>query len=152
MRGTCKKRGAESWRLSARCPRRRGFPTVVSNPWLLLRLLYLGVEHHGCGARDATILTHAPEVQDHEDGSDDGNADAMPDVRAEERVGVHDGAAQQAETHIVVRSNEGRSEGAFIAEARGGARHVCAYGHGPEAELIVRQQVASEGEQQRQHQ
>src|SRR5882762_6305338 len=66
----------------------------------------------------------APEVQDHEERSDDGNADAMTDVGAEKRVGVDDGAAQQAETHIVVRSNEGRSEGAFIAEPRGSARHV----------------------------
>src|SRR6266478_2209718 len=102
MRGTCKKRGAESWRLSARCPRRRGFPTVVSNPWLLLRLLHFGVENHGGGAGNTAILAHAPKVQDHENGSDDGNADAVPDVRAKESVGVHDRAAQEPEAHIVV--------------------------------------------------
>jgi len=46
-------------------------------------------------------------------------------VRAEERVGVPRWSRPgRPETHIVVRSNEGRSEGAFIAEARGGARHV----------------------------
>src|SRR6266478_4779859 len=102
MRGTCKKRGAESWRLSARCPRRRGFPTAVSNPWLFLRLLHFGVEHHGRGAGDAAILTNAPEVEDHENGSDDGNADAVPDVGTKESVGVHNGATEQAEANVVV--------------------------------------------------
>src|SRR6266404_9065560 len=150
--GTCRKPAAGSWRRSERCPRRRGFPKVASNPWLLLRLLYFGVEHHGRRARDAPILTNAPEVQDHEDRSDDGNADAMPDVGAQQGVGVHDGAAEQTKAHIVVRSNERRSERAFITETWGGTRHVGAYGHGPKAELIVGQQITGEGEQQRQHQ
>src|SRR5260370_33989117 len=82
MRDKCKKPAAESWQRSGRCRGQREFPTVVSNPWLLLRLLHFGVEHHGRRAGDAAILTHAPEVEDHEDGSDDGNADAMPDVGA----------------------------------------------------------------------
>src|SRR6266478_4535199 len=131
MRGTCKKRGAESWRLSARCPRRKGFPTVVSNPWLLLRLLHFGVENHGRWAGNAAILTNAPEVQNHEDRSDDGNADAVPDVGAEERVGVDDGAAQEAEAHVVVRSHaQHRAEGAFVSEYGSGARHVGTDGDG----------------------
>src|SRR3989475_11680860 len=91
-------------------------------------------------------------MQDHEDRSDDGNADAMPDVGAKERVGVHDGAAQKAKANVVVRRHaQLRAEGTFMTEEGGGACHVRAHSNGPEAELIIWKQVAGEGEQQRQH-
>src|SRR5260370_31377844 len=124
---------------------RRGFHKVVSNPWLLLRLLYLGVEHYGRGAGDAAVLTHTPEVQDHEDGSDDGNADAVPNVGAQERIGVDDGAAQEAEAHVIIRRHaQLRAERTFMTEKGSGARHVRAHGNGPEAELIVGKQITGE--------
>ncbi len=62
----------------------------------------------------------------------------MPDVGAEERIGIHDRAAEQAEAHVVVRSHAHlRAEGAFVAEERRGARHVGSHRDGPEAELVV---------------
>src|SRR2546429_4844238 len=69
------------------------------------RLLDLGVENHLSRPGYPAILSHAPEVQDHEDGSNDGNADAVPDVRAQERVGVHNRSAKQSEAHTIVRSH-----------------------------------------------
>src|SRR6266403_3088674 len=92
-------------------------------------------------------------MHDHENQGDDGNTDAMPDVGAEERVGVDDGAAEQAKADVVVRSHAHlRAERAFVAEKRSGARHVGAYGDSPETKLIVGKQIAGEGKQQRQHQ
>src|SRR6266403_653713 len=92
-------------------------------------------------------------MHDHENQGDDGNTDAMPDVGAEERVGVHDGAAQQTKADVVVRSHAHlRAERSLVAEKRSGARHVGAYGDSPEAELIVGKQITGEREQQRQHQ
>src|SRR5882762_6699190 len=91
-------------------------------------------------------------MHNHEDQRDDGNADAMPDVGAEERVGVDDGTAEQAKADVVVRSHAHlRAERSFVSEKRCGAGHVGAYGDGPEAELIVGKQITREGEQQRQH-
>src|SRR5437868_531692 len=99
------RRGQRSDHRHERCPRRRGSARVASNPWLFFRLLDLGVENHLSRPGYPAILSHAPEVQDHEDGSNDGNADAVPDVRAQERVGVHNRSAKQSEAHIIVRSH-----------------------------------------------
>ncbi len=82
-----------------------------------------------------------------------GIADAVPDVGAQQRVGIHDRAAQQAEAHVVEwRHAQLRAERAVVAEQRRGARHVRAHRDRPEAELIVGQQISGEAEQQRQHQ
>src|SRR5712664_3150739 len=64
-------------------------------------LLFLNFrfEHDGSGAGNSAILTYAPEMQRHENAGDQGNRDAMPDVRAQKRVGVHDRATQQCKTH-----------------------------------------------------
>src|SRR6266851_7639296 len=76
----------------------------------------------------------------------------MPDVGAEKRVGVHNGAAQEAEANVIVwRHPELRAEGAFVAEEWSGARHVGANSDGPKAELIVGQQIAGEGEEESEH-
>src|SRR5713101_777740 len=68
---------------------------------LSARLLDFGFEHDRRRARDAAILSYAPEVDDHQHRSDDRNADAMPDVRTQKRVRIHDRAAQQSEANIV---------------------------------------------------
>src|SRR2546430_16462044 len=91
-----------------RPPRSTLFPYTTlfrsgSNPWLFLGLLDLGVENYGSWSRDPAILSHAPEVHNHEDRSNDGNANAVPDVRTQERVSIHNRAAEQPETHVVVR-------------------------------------------------
>src|SRR5579863_5003989 len=79
--------------------------SMVSYRGLFPRLLDLGFENDRRRAGDAAVLTHAPEVHDHEYQRDDGNADAVPDVRAQKRVGVHDRSAEQAKANIVVRSH-----------------------------------------------
>src|SRR5713226_5889776 len=126
--------------------------SIVGYRGLFPRLLDLRFENDRRWAGDAAVLTHTPEVHHHEDQGDDGNADAMPDVRAEKRVGVDDRSAQEAETNIVVWSHAQLSaKGAFVAEKRSGARHIRADGHGPEAELIVREQIAGEREKKSEH-
>src|SRR5450759_5701417 len=69
---------------------------------LSARLLDFGFEHDRRRARDAAIFSYPPEVHDHQYGSDDRNADAMPDVGTQKRVRVHDRAAQQSEANIIV--------------------------------------------------
>src|SRR5437879_1046994 len=69
---------------------------------LSARLLDFGFEHDRSRARDAAIFSYAPEVHDHQHRSDDRNANAMPDVRTQERVRIHDRAAQQSEANIIV--------------------------------------------------
>src|SRR5205085_982734 len=57
---------------------------------LLLHRLHLRFEHHRRRTGDAAILAYAPEVDGHEDGGDERDADAMPDVGTQERVRIHD--------------------------------------------------------------
>ena len=76
----------------------------------------------------------------------------MPDVASKQGVRVDDRAAQQREPDVVIRGHaELRSEGSFVAEPRRSTGHVRAHGDGPEAELIVGQQISREAQQQRQH-
>src|SRR3982074_1168290 len=69
---------------------------------LAARLLDFGFEHDRSRARDAAIFSYAPEVDNHQNRSDDRNANAMPDVRTQERVRIHDRAAEQSEANIVI--------------------------------------------------
>src|SRR5580704_6625859 len=57
-------------------------------------------EHHRSRAGDSAVLSYAPEVHDHQHGSDDWNPDAVPDVRPQQSVGIDDRAAKQAEAHV----------------------------------------------------
>src|ERR1700722_1157695 len=70
-----------------------------------MALLFLDFrfQHHRCGARNAAVFAHAPEMQRHENAGDQRNRDAVPDVGAQQRVGVDDRSAKQGEAHIVVR-------------------------------------------------
>src|SRR5438445_5384655 len=112
---------------------------------LSARLLDFGFEHHRRRARDAAILPYAPEVYDHQNRSDDRNADAMPDVRTQKRVRVHDRAAQQSDANIIVgRHAQHVTEGALMSEERCSARHVGTDSNRPETELIIRQEVSCE--------
>src|SRR5687767_15339969 len=49
----------------------------------------------GRRAGDAAVLADAPEVDGHEDRGDDRDADAVPDVGAQQSVGVHDGRSEE---------------------------------------------------------
>src|SRR5579859_158300 len=112
--------------------------SIVHAAGLFPRLLNLGVEDDLGWAGDAAIFAHTPEVQNHKNGSDDGNADAVPDIGSEQRVGIHNGAPEQSKAHVVVwRHAHLRTEGPFVSKQRRGARHVRANRDGPEAELIV---------------
>src|SRR5438094_6825068 len=63
--------------------------SVLSAPFLYFRF-----QHHRRWSRDAAILTHAPEVHDHENRSHNRNPNAMPNVGAEQRVSIDDRTAQ----------------------------------------------------------
>src|SRR6185437_764561 len=109
-------------------------------------------EHHGRRARNSAVFANAPAVLTNENRGDQRNGDAMPDIGAKKRVGVNDGAAEQAEAHVVVRGHaQLRAERSLAAEQRSGARHVGSHSDGPEAQLIVRKQIAGEREKQRQN-
>src|ERR1700704_17140 len=112
---------------------------------LSARLLDFGFEHDRCRARDAAIFSYAPEVHDHQHRSDDRNADAMPDVRTQERVRIHNRAAQQSEANIVIgcHAQQG-TEWPLMSEARCSASHVGTDSNSPETELIIGQQVSGE--------
>src|SRR3981081_1704257 len=92
---------------------------------LSARLLDFGFEHDRRRARDAAIFSYAPEVHDHQHRSNDRNSNAMPDVGTQERVRIHDRAAEQSEANIVIgRHTQQGTEWALMSEARCSARHV----------------------------
>src|SRR5713101_8699332 len=102
-------------------------------------------------AGDAAVLPDAPEVQDHQDGGDDGDEDAVQDVEAQQGRRPHHRARRQESARIVARRHaQLRPEGPLVAEQGRRARHVGADGHRPDGELVPGQQVAGEGEQERQ--
>src|SRR6266705_5879812 len=55
-----------------------------------LVFLDLRLQHDRRRSGNSAILAHAPEVHAHEDRSDQRYGDAMPDVGAQQRIGVHD--------------------------------------------------------------
>src|SRR6202162_3850643 len=104
------------------------FQSILSAP-----LLDFGFEHHRRRARDAAIFSYAPEVYDHQHRSDDRNADAMPDVRAQKRIRIHDRAAQQSEANIIVgRHAQHVTEGALVSKERRSPSHVSTDRNRPE--------------------
>src|SRR4029077_6813327 len=119
-------------------------PRRTQDDWSWAALfLDLGLEHHRRGAGDAAIFSDAPEMNAHEDRGDQRDGDAMPYVRTEESVRIHDRPAEKRKPDVVVgRHAHERAERALAAEQRCGAAHIRADGDGPEAELIIRQQVA----------
>src|SRR5271154_5581442 len=52
-------------------------------------------EHHRRGTGNSAVLTHAPEVDAHENSRDQRNGDAMPDVGAKKCVRIDDRAAEK---------------------------------------------------------
>src|SRR5437588_11286184 len=74
---------------------------------------------------DTAVFPDSPEMHDHEDAGNDGNRDAMPDVGAQQRIRVHDRAAQQSEADVVVRRHaQLTAEWALAAQQWGGLGHA----------------------------
>ena len=118
-----------------------------------LSVLNLRFQHDRRGTGDASVFAHAPEVHHHECRGDDRNRYAVPDVGAQQGIGIHDRAAQQPEANVIERRHPQHvAEGAVVTQQRRRPRHVGSNRYGPETELIVRQQVAGEAEQQGQDQ
>ena len=70
---------------------------------------------------NAAIFSDAPEMHRHQNDRNQRNGDAMPDVRAQERVAAHRRAAEKRETHVVVRRDvQELAERALIAKQRRG--------------------------------
>src|SRR5438128_5252294 len=99
------------------------------------------------------VAADAPEVHRHEQARDQRDEDAVEDVEAEERVGADLAPAEEEGARVVdvVQARDELVAGALVAENGGGAPHVRAHRHGPDRELVPGQQVAREGEEQRQH-
>src|SRR3954451_898947 len=87
------------------------------------------------GTADAAVLADTPEVDSHEDHDHEREHEHVQHVPAQQRVGADLAAAEEHEAHLV-------------SEDRGVAHHVRAHGHRPERQLVPRQQVAGEREQQ----
>src|ERR1700752_5176230 len=81
------------------------FQSIVKRRGLFPRLLHFGVEDHLRWSGNSAVLSNAPEMHDHENRSDDGNADAMPNVGAQQRIRVNNRAAQQSKPDVVVWSH-----------------------------------------------
>src|SRR5438270_3587117 len=86
---------------------------------------------------DAAVLADAPEVDGHEDHDHERQHENVEHVPAQERLGAYLHPAQQCEADL-------------LTEHGGVAHHVRPHRHGPQGQLVPRQQVAGEGEQQRQ--
>src|SRR5690606_28849538 len=87
------------------------------------------------GSRDSAVLADSPEVDGHEDDDHEGQEQHVQHVPPQERLGADLGAAEQHEPHVGT-------------EDRGVAHHVGTHGDGPHGELVPRQQVAGERQQQ----
>src|SRR5437879_4825386 len=84
---------------------------------------------------DAAVLADAPEVDGHEDHDHEREHEDVEDVPAQERLRAYLHPAQQGEADL-------------LAEHRGVAHHVRPHRHRPQGQLVPRQQVAGEREQQ----
>src|SRR5262252_3027591 len=105
---------------------------------LSTRLLDLRFEYDRGWAGDAAIFAHTPEVHDHQHRSDNGNADAVPDIGTKESVRVHDRTPQQSEANIVVGGHTQLwTERALMSKTWCSSSHVGTDCDGPEPELIV---------------
>src|SRR5262245_31647140 len=106
--------------------------------------------------RNAAVLADAPEVDRHQEGRDERDPDAVEDVEAQERARANEASAEQAEARVVGRGHEldvadleQVRGGALDSEQRRGGGHVRADRDGPDRQLVPRQQVSREREEQR---
>src|SRR4051812_1681972 len=88
------------------------------------------------GPGDAAVLADAPEVDRHEDDDDEREQQDVQHVPAQQRLRSDLRAAEQHEAHLT-------------PEHRGVAHHVGAHRDRPQRQLIPRQQVSRERQQQR---
>src|SRR2546429_3032055 len=115
----------------------------------------LQLARHGSLERRAreAVAPDAPEVDGHEETRDQRDEDAVEDVEAEQRVWTDLAPAEEEGARVVdvVEARDQLVAGPLVAEDRRRAAHVGADGHRPDGQLVPRQQVAGEREQQRQH-
>jgi len=118
----------------------RGGEFQVAPSWLLLRSFISESSTIGSPSGDAAVLRRA-EVQDHEIDSVMGMAEQCQ-CRSAGAVGSTM-EPPSSRSDIVVRVMNFGANGLHCRDPEWRA-HVGAYGHGPEAELIVGQQIAGE--------
>ena len=94
----------------------------------------------------------------HQHGNDQRQADAVQHVESQQRAFADERAAEQREPRVVGRVNQRdvaqpqqRCAGTFVTEERRRARHARTDGDRPDRELIPREEIAGERQQQRQH-
>src|SRR5216110_2837558 len=110
----------------------------------------LQLARHGSLERRAreAVAPDPPEVDGHEETRDQRDEDAVEDVEAQQRVRT-DLAAAEEEGAGVVHVVEPRDElvsRPLVPEERCGAAHVRSHRDRPDRQLVLRQEVAREGE------
>src|SRR5690349_21651340 len=68
-------------------------PETVSTVSFLLHGFHFTLEHDRRRAGDAAVLANAPEVHRHKDRRHQRNADAVPYIRPQQRIRIHDRSA-----------------------------------------------------------
>src|SRR5262245_21824972 len=100
-----------------------------------------------------SVAADPPEMHAKENAGDERNEDAVQDVEAQQCVRANLAAAEEERPRIVdvVQPRDQLVPGALVPQDRGGAAHVRSHRHRPDGELVPGQQVAGEGEEQREH-
>src|SRR6516165_7527336 len=111
------------------------------------------------GAADSAVLADAPEMNGNEQGCSERHGHAVQNIEAQERCFAHGFAAQEQETRIGagvyewhVTNLQESGPWAFITDERMGSSHVATNRDGPDSQLIPRQQVPGETQEEGKHQ
>src|SRR5438445_4887220 len=154
-------RYGQVWTLSGRsaagsAARARPDWTLTSSwSWMVPGWMFSAIEVDPSleGTADSAVFADAPEVQDHQDRGDDGDEDSVQAVAGEQGQSEHDRFLRQQRTRVGARAHHQQlTERSFGAKQRSGARHVGAHRHRPDRQLVPRQQVAGERQQERERQ
>src|SRR5688500_2455217 len=110
------------------------------------------------GSGDAAVLADAPEVHGHEERRDERDPDAVEDVEPQERAGSDEANYEQRDAGVVRRGDELdvadlEQAGArtLDPEERSGRGHVRSDRDRPDRELVPREEIPGEREQQGEH-
>src|SRR6185369_9529218 len=108
---------------------------------------------------NAAVTADTPEVNRHQKPCNQWQSDAVQHVESKQGALPDKSSAEQTESRVAgirhqtnIAKREQRRSGPFISQEWRCASHVASDGDGPHCQLIPRQQITSEAEQQRQHQ
>src|SRR5579862_766311 len=100
-----------------------------------------------------SVTPDAPEMHRHEQAGDQWNEDAVQNVESQQGMRADLATTEQEGARVVNGIHADQLvERTFVSQQRGGTTHVRAHGHCPDRQLIPRQQVPGETEEQREDQ